>query len=189
MAKRILIVYYTFTGNTGGLARSLTATLGEANLDVEQIREPRPRRGFGGGLRAGFAAMLRRVSPILPPLRRPAEYDAVLLGTPIWMGRVATPVREYLRTQSFGRARLGLFSTSGGPVGLATLREVERLAGRPVASRLHLITREAPDLERIRTFLEPLGLALGPPTLAGQPGASAPKHPTKENSHDRQTAA
>lgn len=173
MAKHVLIVHYTFGGNTAGLARSLAAALGEANADVEQILEPVPRRGLAGGLRAGIGAMLRRASPILMPMRRPSSYDVVMLGSPIWMGRVATPVREFLRTQPFGHARLGLFTTSAGPVGLAALREVEALAGRPVASRLHLVTRQAPETERIRAFLEPLGLAMAsPPALSVVAGAT-----------------
>lgn len=164
MRKRALIAYYSYTGRTGQLARALASSLDAADHDLEEIVEVRLRRGWSGGLRAAAGAMLRRATPIALPLHPPDEYEVVLIGTPIWMGRVATPMRTYLQSQSFGDARLGVFSTSGGPVQAEAMAEIARLAGGPIAARLHLVGKGSVSPEQIQGFLEDLGLPTLPAT-------------------------
>jgi hypothetical protein len=120
MANHTLIVHCTFGGNNGRPAASLIAGLGTANVAGDEIR----RHAIADGLRAAGGVALRRATPILMPLWRAADYDVVLPGSPVWMGRGATPVRTLPRLRPLNLARSGVFSTSSVPDGLAKLREI-----------------------------------------------------------------
>ncbi len=48
--KKILVAYYSKTGNTKRAAEDIAKSLG---ADLEEIKDKRNRKGFGRGLRAG----------------------------------------------------------------------------------------------------------------------------------------
>lgn len=107
---RVLICFYSMTGNTRRLAHELRDATG---AELEELQEPRPRRGLIGVLRALFDALTRRLPPLLPIHHDPGELDLLIVGGPIWASRLAGPVRSYL--SSFGRRahRLAFFCTEG----------------------------------------------------------------------------
>ena len=82
MARQILVVYYSMTGHTRRIAEEVVATL---NADCEEIREPHPRHGVGGVIRAMFDSITGREPPIEPPQHNPNDYDLLVLGGPVWV--------------------------------------------------------------------------------------------------------
>src|SRR5690348_16078494 len=107
---RILVVYYSLSGNTERVAKDLAAHLG---ADLQRIRERTNRRGFLGHLRAAFDSLRERPAPLMDVARDAAEYDLTIVGTPIWTGRVTPAVRTYLESIR-GRVRhVAFFTTSG----------------------------------------------------------------------------
>ena len=110
MSNRTLVAYFSMTGNTQRLAQEVRAALG-ADVDVEEIREPHPRHGPSGMMRSLFDAVTRRRPPIEPARRDPADYDLVVLGGPVWAGRMAPPVRTYARRYGRNARKLAFFCT------------------------------------------------------------------------------
>ena len=90
---RILLVYYSWTGNTRKLAQRITSRL---KCDVEEIYEKEKRKGKMNYLVGGFQALFGMKSRIEKPKRNPSDYDLVLLGGPVWNGRITPAVRSYL---------------------------------------------------------------------------------------------
>ena len=45
---------------------------------------------------------MQRTVRIEPPVRDPTRYSLVVIGTPIWMDNVASPVRSYLEADEEG---------------------------------------------------------------------------------------
>lgn len=111
MSRRILIVHYSLTGTTRRLAQAVADSLG---ADAEEIVDKKNRRGLFGFLGAGRDALTRRLTPIGEPERNPADYDLVAIGTPVWAGRMASPVRSYLDRQRGRLKATAFFCTSGG---------------------------------------------------------------------------
>ena len=66
--KRILIAYYSRSGNTRRVATRLAVDLG---ADLEEIVDPTCRSGVFGYQRSGFQALFRRLVPIAPPAHDP----------------------------------------------------------------------------------------------------------------------
>lgn len=127
MAARILIAYFSMTGRTRPIAKEIARATG---ADIEEIREPRRREGLPGVWRALLDALLRRTPPIVEPTRDPAHYDVVIVGGPIWAGRLASPVRCYARRHASRAPQVAFFCTAGGSKADAAFADLQRLCQR-----------------------------------------------------------
>lgn len=146
MKPRILLTYYSMTGHTRGLAEELRSAL---QADLEEIREPRPRRGLSGVLRALFEAVLRREPPIGMPSHDPAAYDLLALGGPVWAGRMASPLRSYAHRLAGRCPRVAFFCTEGGRGAQQAFDDLGELCGKAPEATLVVDAQHLPaDLHR-----------------------------------------
>lgn len=137
---RILVVSFSRTGNTDRIASELAIALG---ADRDPIVEPASRRrGILGFLRSGREAWSRKPAIIGPPAKDPATYDLVVLGSPVWVGSVASPMRAYLNAQGAKLPRVAFFCTLGGSGDSNALAEMARLCGKPAIAVLSVTERE-----------------------------------------------
>lgn len=167
--KGILIVYYSETGQTRALAETLAAAL---NAPVERLEAP----GLPGG-RWGFLVRvwqsLRRVpARITEPASDPAGYSLVVVGSPVWAGRIASPTRAWLRR--FGkRVQTGAAFVSYAQSGARdALAEMDRLMPGRVCARLSVSDEDRAqgrDRSKIGEFAAALmRAAAGPAATAGR---------------------
>lgn len=177
MARRTLVAFYSLSGNTGKLAHEIARELG---ADIESIRDATPRRGAIGMLRSIVDATLRRETPIRPPEKKPMDYDLLVLGGPIWAGRLAAPVRTYARRHAAGARRIAFFCTQGGRGAEKAMAELARLCHMSPSAMLAVdarhLAREDHEADLGR-FTAALGVAQKPsppmPIEPGQLGAAA----------------
>ena len=92
----ILCIYYSRTGNT---RRAVEEIAGALDAEVVAITDDRDRSGWKGYLRSGMDAMKTSTKPLRPfetakPLE---EYKLVIVGSPVWAGRCASPIRALLK--------------------------------------------------------------------------------------------
>ena len=132
MSNRSLVAFYSMGGNTRALANEVRDAL---LCHLEEIVEPRARRGAWGVLRALFDSLARREPTIAPANRDPALYDLLVLGGPVWAGRIAAPVRSYARKYGARASRVAFFCTHGGGNPALAFSELQLLCGSaPVAT-------------------------------------------------------
>lgn len=132
MNGRILVAYYSMSGNTRSLAKEIRGWL---QADIEEIIEPHHRRGRIGIARALLDTALRRRPRIIAAGKDPAEFDLLVLGGPIWAGRIAAPVRSYAARYGMLARRVAFFCTEGGEGSQAAFSELEKLCRKaPVAT-------------------------------------------------------
>ncbi|MCK4601626.1 MAG: NAD(P)H-dependent oxidoreductase [Phycisphaerae bacterium] len=127
--SEILVVYYSRTGKTRMVAERLAALLG---ADIEEIREQKDRSGALHFLGACKDTLLNR------PARLASEHSVegrstVVIGMPVWAGRVPPPVRAYLDSvgltgESPGK-KVCAFCTHGGGGGKGTFAELRNRLG------------------------------------------------------------
>ena len=103
-----LVVYYSRTGNTKFAAQEIAAELGG---DLEEIVDLQSRGGTMGWLTAGRDATRSKLTEIAEPKRNPADYDLVVVGTPIWAWSPSAAVRTYLSKKDFSGMKVALFFT------------------------------------------------------------------------------
>ena len=92
----ILLVYYTFEGNTGFVADELRNRL---NLAVEQLRVERepPKKGLGKFLHGGKSALTGADPGLFPLQNDPAAFSGIILAYPVWAGTYPPAIAAFLR--------------------------------------------------------------------------------------------
>ena len=71
----------------------------------------------------------------------PADFDLVVIGTPVWAARVAPPVRSFIEKNRGKLKNVALFCTEGSTNGAHALGQAAELIGS--APRAELIVTEA----------------------------------------------
>ncbi len=130
--KKILLVYYSRSGNTAQVASELAQA---CSCDVEAIKSVKARFGPLGLLRCALDGWIERRPAIGPLNNDPLLYDLAIVGTPVWVAHVSGPVRTFLAKNRSKLNRVAFFCTSGGKDAEPVLAEMARLCGKtPVAS-------------------------------------------------------
>ena len=109
----VLCIYYSRTGNTQRVMEDIAASL---DAESVRIRDGVERSGWRGYLRCGLDAMRKDTAPLLHfETDRPLEdYRLVIIGTPVWAGRCASPVRALLKERGGELPRVGYVLTRAG---------------------------------------------------------------------------
>ena len=129
---KTLVVYYSRTGNTRGLAEKIAEIL---HADLDEIIDKKNRAGIVGYIFAGKDAMNKATIDIGYTLN-PADYDMVVVGSPIWGFTMTPALRTYLTAHSSSLKQVAFFATSGGSEFDKTAGEIELLSKHPVATLL-----------------------------------------------------
>ena len=136
---KILIVYYSRTGNTRAVAQALAAQLG---ADIEEIVDTKNRKGIFGWLGAGKDASQKKTTVIGPTTKDPANYDLVVLGTPIWSWSMTPAIRTYIEANREKFKKVAFFCTMGKNGDVKTFAAMAELCGRKPAASLAVRAEE-----------------------------------------------
>lgn len=148
---RILIIYYSRDGHTKSVATELAQALG---ADLEEIVDQKSRRGIVGWLLGGRDATRKRETQIAPTKYNPAQYDLVVIGTPIWAWNMTPAVRAYLAQTKGKIKQAAFFCTQGGSGGEKTFGYMEELSGLKPKATLELNSKELTGPDRDRKIAE-----------------------------------
>jgi flavodoxin len=105
-----LVVFYSRTGTTKKVAEAISKKL---NADIEEIVDLKSRKGILGFFSGGKDAFKKELTKIKKTEKNPADYDLVLIGSPIWAGTMVPAVRTYLNDAKIKKA--AFFATGGSP--------------------------------------------------------------------------
>lgn len=136
---KTLIVYYSRTGATRKAAEMLAQKLG---AEIEELKDMVDRSGATGYLAAGRDATLRRLTKLEPAKHNPADFDLVVIGTPIWSWNLSAAARTYLEEQKGKLNKVAFFCTMGGSGDSRARKDLEKILGHEVIAELSLTTKE-----------------------------------------------
>lgn len=128
---KTLVTSYSLTGNNRLLAAHVVERL---EADYDEIETIRTMKTFGIVL----DGMLNRTPRIGPVKHDPGEYDLVVLVGPVWMGKIASPLRTYIKSYRSSIRGFACISICGGSLGKNEKlpEELRRLAGAtPIETR------------------------------------------------------
>ena len=167
---KVLVAYYSRTGNTRRVAEAIAKSL---EAEVEDIRDYENRLGVIGFLRSGYEALRRRPAAIQPVKKNPEEYDVVVIGSPVWARSLSSPVRAYLTMHGHKIKEAALFATYGISEGRIFRQMEELLPKKPIAeiSIREGEIRSGEYLKKIEKFIGVLK-RLGKRTLHDNSGAT-----------------
>lgn len=108
---KTLVIYYSRTGNTEFVAREIAAELG---ADLEEVVDLKKREGKMGWLSAGRDGTGNRQTKIAETKRNPADYDLIVIGTPVWAWGPSAAIRTYIGKHDLSGKNVALFFTLNG---------------------------------------------------------------------------
>ncbi len=111
--SKILIVYYSLTGNTQFIAESLRDTIDADILELKPIKELKANSGtrFMWG---GYQSTMKKKPRLMDFDINPLEYDLIILGTPVWAWNISPPMRSFLSKFDLAGKKVALWMCHAG---------------------------------------------------------------------------
>jgi flavodoxin len=155
--KKILVVYYSRTGNTERVAKDVAAAL---NADIEKLIDKKNRKGLFAFFGSGRDAMKKRKTELEPTIKNPADYDLVILGTPVWAWNITPALRTYMDANRDKFKNTAYIITSGGTEAEKIIPSCEELTGKKAKAfagfKEKELNNDAVYKEKLAKFIEEL---------------------------------
>ena len=127
---KTLLISYSMTGNNEALAASIATKLGAGHVRVTDAK----KRTMG---MTAFDMLFNRTPKIEMPEIKLADYGKVVFFAPIWMAKVASPLRGCFKKLASGISTYSFVSLSGGAGGAditaKLTKELEKMLGKKPA--------------------------------------------------------
>ncbi len=123
--KKALVTFYSRTGTTRRVAYEIAE---ELDADLDEIVSVQNHKGVSGYLLSAFES-LTKGSPIIQTTRSPSDYSLVIVGTPVWMGSISSPIRTYLSIHTRDFHSVACFCTMRRRGAEPALQEMLALCG------------------------------------------------------------
>ena len=133
---KTLIVYYSLEGNTQWAAERIAAKLGADTLRLVP-KAAYPDKGFKKFLFGGKSAVMKETPELEPYAADLAQYERVILATPVWAGTMAPPLRTFIQKEDLSGKQFALVASSMGGSPGRTFENIKALLG---------VTGEVPTL-------------------------------------------
>jgi flavodoxin len=113
---KLLVVYYSLTGNTKSIAEMIRMKTGGEGFEIETVKNY--PADYSECIEEAKRELQTRELPALkksPP--NMSSYDLILVGSPVWWYTVSTPVMRFLTQADFAGKKVSAFCTHEGGVG------------------------------------------------------------------------
>ena len=160
-APKMLVLYYSQTGNTKAVAEEIANKLG---ADIEEITMVDPYDpDFQATIDRCKKDQEQGILPEIQPVKADiANYDVIFLGFPVWFGTYAPPVTTFLNGADLSGKKIVPFCTFGSGGLESSAKDLvaaepgaEILPGYGVrAARLEAMPKEVDNFLKANGFLE-----------------------------------
>lgn len=125
MNKKILITYYSRTGNTKGIAEIIQNKVGGDLFQVEAI-EKYPE-DYHEATEVAKKQIEDGVKLEIENNKDVSDYDVIFIGTPAWWGKMAPALNTFIDKNDFNGKVVVPFITHGGGGKYAIDKDIENL--------------------------------------------------------------
>lgn len=147
---KTLFIYYSYTGNGDLVAERFR----EKGADVRKVtpKKSLPKSFFLGMLTGGFLAAIKHKDPLLEWDTSLEGYDQVIVGSPVWNGRISSPINTVLDALKWQDLSFVLYAGGG-----AAPKAVERLEKEFAFAKV-LVLKEPKkypeEMEKLQVFFD-----------------------------------
>lgn len=136
-----LIVYYSMNGNTDYVAQKMSSII---NADLLRIypKEAFPDKGFKKFFWGGKSAVMGETPELEEYIFNSDIYDHIIIGTPIWAGTMAPPIRTFIvdNKNKLVTKKISVYCTHSGGGGVKAIRKIKELLGEiPLENTLEVV--------------------------------------------------
>ena len=145
-----IVVFYSLEGNTRMIAQTIAEEIKATLLELKPTQEI-PKKGFRKFFWGGKSVVFHEQPTLQNELPDFAEYDTVLIGTPIWAGSFAAPVNTFLKTRNLAGKNVAFFAChAGGGTDKCFENLKKELPGCKVLGELSMVSPLARNPEQNR---------------------------------------
>lgn len=115
-STKLLVVYYSLTGNTRSIAEMIREKTGGEGFEIETVKNY--PADYSECIEEAKRELQTRELPALkksPPDM--SSYDLILVGSPVWWYTVSTPVMRFFTQADFAGKKVSAFCTHEGGIG------------------------------------------------------------------------
>lgn len=110
---KVKIVYYSLEGSTRLISDEISKRLNADVLELKPVKEY-PNSGFSKYLWGGRSVITKEKPQLETYSNSIEDYDLIIIGTPIWAGTFAPPIRTYLTENDLSGKKIAFFVCHGG---------------------------------------------------------------------------
>lgn len=126
MSKKILIAYFSHSGNTQEIANRINEFVGGDIFRIEPVKDY--PSNYQEVLRVSKVEIDNHIKPDLKEVKDVEQYDILFIGSPNWYGTVAPPVVSFLANCDFSEKVVIPFITHGGGGVSNCLTDIKKLS-------------------------------------------------------------
>lgn len=124
--KKILIAYYSYSGNTKAVAEKIQSITGGDLFEIQTVKEY--PKNYNDVVNQAKTEKQNDIKPELVNNGSVENYDIIFLGTPVWWYTMAPAVKTFLAKNNFDGKTIVPFCTHGGGGASATYTDMQTLA-------------------------------------------------------------
>jgi hypothetical protein len=140
--SNVLVVFYSLTGTSRNLAKILCM---QQDWHMGEVTEAGGRASAWGNLRCVFESVLRLRPSVRYSGPAPEDFAIVVLVSPIWLMRLAGPMRSFVANFRKRLPEVAVVSVMGGSGEPDAPAEIARLVGRAPVLSTTFTAREVQD--------------------------------------------
>lgn len=111
--KKAIVVYYSYEGSTEKVAKLIAKTIGVEAHAIKPVKEMK-YKGFLKFFIGGMNVVLGKKPKIQPIDIDFNKYDLIFLGSPIWAGTFAPPIKTFIDSNILANKKIAYFYCNEG---------------------------------------------------------------------------
>lgn len=148
-----IVIFYSLEGHTKLVAQILAQELNADLLELELVK-PLPNKGFRKYFWCGKSSVFREKPELKTEIPDLSQYDAIIIGTPVWVGNCASPINTILsvvnRSHKLEGKRIGMLITNFGGSIKKCVKQIEKaFPNNEFLKPLHFVNPSENDKEEI----------------------------------------
>lgn len=155
---KVLIIYYSLTGNTKLMAEEIAKITGGDVLQLKPKNSDVKPKGFMKFVWGGRQVKMGSMPELMPYDDNFDQYETIILGTPVWASRYVPVFHTFLSEQKIKNKKIAMFCCqSGGSDGKTFGKMKGMLEGNDFIGEIALQDPQKKGLEtayeRIRSWI------------------------------------
>jgi len=148
MAKKTLVVYYSYEGSTRIIAETIATALDGDLLECRPQKDI-SSKGFMKYVWGGRQVVFKK-RPLLEPFEKnPSDYETLIIGTPVWAFDYAPAIRSFLSQANLQKKNVGVFCCHEGSKGKTLENMKKMLSGNTILGETDFLNVEKNKEENI----------------------------------------
>lgn len=130
MSGKILVAFYSHSGNTKRVAEKIHSTVGGDLFEIKTV-DTYPAN-YNDMVNLAKKEKLEDYKPELTEMIDITDYDIICLGSPVWWYTFASPIRTFLSNADFSGKTIFPFCTHGGGGASDTYKDIQKLCPKAI---------------------------------------------------------